>query len=144
MPRKHQSLSRRANLRKRPLSGKNLKVIQDESESDALQGVVSGVKIGRTAPIKSLDESYGSKSNALSTSKSMVLQKFDRATAGAESAIESLFFTYEEQEKADGEAGESDLVTIDTSQTGLQSGLTFSEAGQDKRKLTFEKDSMAL
>jgi len=35
-------------------------------------------------------------------------------------------------------------VTIDTENTTLSSGLSFSKGGESSRRLTFEKDSMAL
>ena len=59
----------------------------------------------------------------------------------AEGAIDSVFFTNVEEElkKSDGQ-----IVSIDTSTNALGSGLTFSAGGQTERKLSFDKDSMAL
>ena len=60
--------------------------------------------------------------------------------------MESLFFTFEAQERKEKgleEQGKG-LVTIDTEKTTLESGLSFFKGGETGRRLTFEKDSMAL
>ena len=54
-----------------------------------------------------------------------------------------MFFKYvDEESKSDGK--ENSIVTLDTSRSELASGLTFSQGGQTERKLSFDKDSMAL
>ena len=75
----------------------------------------------------------------------MLLSKVDRIASKADGAVESLFFSYEEAEKVEKQTDKDDgLVTIDIEKNQLASGLSFSERGQSERRLTFEKDSLAL
>ena len=65
----------------------------------------------------------------------------------AEGAVESLFFTYttEEKKEIDPERKqESNIVTIDTSKNTLASGLELHAGGESDRRLSFDKDSLAL
>ena len=64
-----------------------------------------------------------------------------------EDAVESLFFKYEQvSNEKQADSDENKLVTLDMgkSEDRLASGLTFSAGGAMKRRLTFEKDSLAL
>ena len=77
-------------------------------------------------------------------SKGYYLSKLYKDTQRAEGAVESLFFSFEEEEKSSKAKDDKELVTVDTGKDGLASGLTFSEGGASKRRLTFDKNSMAL
>ena len=61
----------------------------------------------------------------------------------AEGAVESLLFNYTTEERVDRQEG-SKIVTIDTSRNALGSGLQLHEGGESDRRLTFDKDSLAL
>ena len=107
--------------------------------------MVSKAKLGKTAPMKSLDKRYGNKSMSVGGSRNLILAKLDKMTQRAEASIESMLFTFEEKEAEKKMSDDSTAVTVDTSKTELASGLTFSDGGEDARKLTFEdKDSLAL
>ena len=122
-----------------------LKVLKNEDQEGSEVSLSKQSKVGKTASIKKLDSMYGAQSNDLTSSKNELTRGLDILTSRAESSIESLFFTYEETDSktSDGKE-ESDIVTLDTSKNELESGLTFSEGGVKGRKLSFEKDSMAL
>lgn len=79
-----------------------LRVMNPESEegSSALVEKKGGLKLGKTAPIRALDKSYGAPSNSLTGSKGLLFEKLDNMTARAEGTVESMLFTYEEEDKS--------------------------------------------
>ena len=61
----------------------------------------------------------------------------------AEGAVESLFFNYTTEERVN-TLSENRVVTIDMSRNTLTSGLELHQGGESDRRLTFDKDSLAL